>query len=153
MNEEDQRRTVAIALLPAVDVTHVSLELRHVCQQLIQHLGSHHRADQCSSNRVFEPPDQLPIAAGIHPKIVSERLGHASIGITLDTYSHVLPGLQEAAAERFDRMLEGSSSKLDGGGDVGKMLADRVQSKSEPGGTRTRDALIKRYLALSGVAP
>ncbi len=46
------------------------------------------------------------LKAGIHPKIVSERLGHANIGITLDTYSHVLPGLQERAAERFDEMLE-----------------------------------------------
>jgi integrase len=34
----------------------------------------------------------------VHPKIVSQRLGHASIGITLDTYSHVLPAMQEAAA-------------------------------------------------------
>jgi len=41
----------------------------------------------------------LMLAAGVHPKIVSERLGHASIRITLDTYSHVLPGLQEEAAE------------------------------------------------------
>ncbi len=39
---------------------------------------------------------------GIHPKIVQERLGHASIQITLDTYSHVAPGLQQAAANRFD---------------------------------------------------
>ena len=39
---------------------------------------------------------------GIHPKIVSERLGHSNISITLDTYSHVAPGLQEAAAKRFD---------------------------------------------------
>jgi hypothetical protein len=39
--------------------------------------------------------------------MVSERLGHASIGITLDTYSHVLPGLQEAAAEKFDSFLMG----------------------------------------------
>ena len=47
------------------------------------------------------------LKAGIHPKIVSERLGHANIGIILDTNSHVLPGLQKAAAaERFDEMLE-----------------------------------------------
>ena len=32
------------------------------------------------------------LKAGVHPKVVSERLGHAGIGITLDTYSHVLPG-------------------------------------------------------------
>ena len=48
----------------------------------------------------------LLLKGGIHPKIVSERLGHANIGITLDTYSHVLPGLQEKAAERFDNLVE-----------------------------------------------
>jgi integrase len=42
---------------------------------------------------------------GIHPKIVQERLGHTSIQITLDTYSHLVPGLQEAAAARFDEIL------------------------------------------------
>jgi integrase len=42
---------------------------------------------------------------GIHPKIVQERLGHASIQITLDTYSHVAPGLQQAAAESFDKLV------------------------------------------------
>lgn len=47
----------------------------------------------------------LMLKAGIHPKIVQERLGHASIGITLDTYSHVAPGLQEAAAYRFDELV------------------------------------------------
>jgi integrase len=45
------------------------------------------------------------LAAGVHPKIVSERLGHASVNITLDTYSHVLPGLQAAAAEALDTIL------------------------------------------------
>lgn len=44
----------------------------------------------------------LMLKAGIHPKVVQERLGHASIQITLDTYSHVAPSLQAAAAERFD---------------------------------------------------
>ena len=34
---------------------------------------------------------------GIHPKVVSERLGHATVAITLDTYSHVLPGLQKGS--------------------------------------------------------
>jgi len=48
----------------------------------------------------------LLLKAGVHAKIVSERLGHANISITLDTYSHVLPGLQERAAEQFDEMLE-----------------------------------------------
>ena len=43
---------------------------------------------------------------GIHPKIVYERLGHANIQITLDTYSHLLSGMQEAAALKFDESLE-----------------------------------------------
>ena len=47
----------------------------------------------------------LMLKAGIHPKIVQERLGHSSIGMTLDTYSHVAPGLQEAAADKFEGML------------------------------------------------
>ena len=46
--------------------------------------------------------------SGIHPKIVSERLGHATVAFTLDTYSHhmVVPGLQEAAAKAFDENLK-----------------------------------------------
>jgi len=47
----------------------------------------------------------LMLKQGVHPKIVQERLGHASIAITLDTYSHVTPGLQEAAAARFDELV------------------------------------------------
>lgn len=45
------------------------------------------------------------LAVGIHPKIVSERLGHASIGITLDVYSHLLPGLQEEAVTKLEASL------------------------------------------------
>jgi integrase len=44
----------------------------------------------------------LMLKQGVHPKIVQERLGHSTIAITLDTYSHVSPGLQEAAAKHFD---------------------------------------------------
>ena len=42
---------------------------------------------------------------GVHPKVVSERLGHSTVGITLDVYSHVLPGMQEDAARRVDVAL------------------------------------------------
>jgi integrase len=38
----------------------------------------------------------------VHPKVVSERLGHSNIHITLDIYSHVIPSLQDEAAETFD---------------------------------------------------
>jgi integrase len=43
----------------------------------------------------------LALQAGIHPKVVSERLGHATVSITLDTYSHAIPAMQEEAAERI----------------------------------------------------
>ena len=43
---------------------------------------------------------------GVNPKIVQERLGHSSVSTTLDIYSHVLPGLQEAAARQFDQSFE-----------------------------------------------
>ncbi len=45
------------------------------------------------------------LSKGVHAKIVSERLGHASIGITLDTYSHMLPGLQEEAVRQLEATL------------------------------------------------
>jgi integrase len=49
----------------------------------------------------------LMLSKGVHPKVVSERLGHASIGITLDTYSHVLPAMQQEAAAAFDEIFGG----------------------------------------------
>lgn len=48
----------------------------------------------------------LILKQGIHPRVVQERLGHSNISITLDTYSHVAPGLQEAAAKRFDDAMK-----------------------------------------------
>jgi integrase len=47
----------------------------------------------------------LLLAAGENPKVVSERLGHASVTLTLDTYSHVLPDMQQQAAEKLESML------------------------------------------------
>ena len=43
----------------------------------------------------------LMLAANVHPKVVSERLGHASVTITMDIYSHVLPGIQKDVAAKF----------------------------------------------------
>lgn len=47
----------------------------------------------------------LMLKQGVHPKIVQERLGHSSIQVTLDIYSHVAPGLQQAAAHKFDSIF------------------------------------------------
>ena len=52
----------------------------------------------------------LALQSGIHPKVVSERLGHATIAVTLDTYSHVVPSLDADAANLVaDRILGGAS--------------------------------------------
>lgn len=48
----------------------------------------------------------LALSAGVHVKVVSERLGHSTTQITLDTYSHVLPDLQEEAAAVLDAVLQ-----------------------------------------------
>jgi len=47
----------------------------------------------------------LLLKQSVHPKVVQERLGHSSIQITLDTYSHLAEGLQEAAAKAFDQLV------------------------------------------------
>lgn len=48
----------------------------------------------------------LLLAAGIHPKVVQERLGHSQIGMTLDIYSHCLPSMQREAAGKLDAVLK-----------------------------------------------
>ncbi|MGE5367793.1 MAG: hypothetical protein ACM3PO_11095 [Betaproteobacteria bacterium] len=47
----------------------------------------------------------------VHPKVVQERLGHSTIAITMDIYSHVLEGMQEAAAEIVDAALQAALIK------------------------------------------
>jgi site-specific recombinase XerD len=56
------------------------------------------------------------LIAGENPKVVSERLGHSTVKHTLDTYSHVLPTMQERTTEKLETMLygvtEGEEEKL-----------------------------------------
>jgi integrase len=70
----------------------------------------------------------LMLQQGTHPKIVQERLGHSDISLTMNTYSHVLPSLQEDAAEKMDEILipiEVSSAL--------NKIKDQSQSYSETG--------------------
>ena len=62
----------------------------------------------------------LMLLAGVHVKVVSEMLGHSSVAFTLDVYSHVIPGLQEAAGKRLDEVLD---LELTRAKNVGKMSA------------------------------
>jgi integrase len=50
----------------------------------------------------------LALEAGVNPKVVSERLGHSSVAFTLDVYSHVVPALDEEAANRVARLITGA---------------------------------------------
>lgn len=47
----------------------------------------------------------LMFANGVHPKIVQERLGHSSVTMTLDTYSHLLPNMQAEIADSLDELF------------------------------------------------
>ncbi|MGO4839193.1 tyrosine-type recombinase/integrase [Rhizobiaceae sp. 2RAB30] len=51
------------------------------------------------------------LAAGVHPKIASERLGHSTIGIALNLYSHVMPGMQADAAAQIDVMIQAAAAE------------------------------------------
>ena len=55
----------------------------------------------------------LALKAGVHPKVVSERLGHANVGITLDLYSHVVPSLAKDAAEQIMSSTYGDAGETE----------------------------------------
>tara|TARA_B100000678_G_scaffold243191_1_gene214707 strand:- start:23 stop:172 length:150 start_codon:yes stop_codon:yes gene_type:complete len=48
------------------------------------------------------------LTASVNPKVVRERLGHSTIAVTMDTYSHVLLGMQEEAAVAVEKLLKPS---------------------------------------------
>ncbi len=75
--------------------------LRRVFHELLDRAG----APRIRLHDLRHTMATLMLAVGEHPKVVSERLGHATVGVTLDTYSHVLPGLQAAAADRLAATL------------------------------------------------
>jgi integrase len=51
------------------------------------------------------------LASGVHPKVASERLGHSKVGITMDLYSHVMPGMQADAAAKVDDALRAAMDR------------------------------------------
>jgi hypothetical protein len=75
------------AILEAAKLGHLKIhELRHTCASLL-------------------------LAGDVHPKIVQEQLGHSQISLTLDTYSHLLPGMQQEAAHKIDGLITAESEK------------------------------------------
>lgn len=69
----------------------------------------------------------LMLGQGVHPKVVQERLGHSQVGITLNTYSHVLPGLGREAIERLGAVLH------DGEADEVPDLPGKDEAEQEDG--------------------
>jgi len=57
----------------------------------------------------------LLLSEGVHPKVASEMLGHATVAITLDRYSHVTATMQRAAAQSMSELLRGTPSRADFG--------------------------------------
>jgi integrase len=70
----------------------------HVIAAAVPRIGLHDLRDTHAT---------LGLAAGIPAKVMSERLGRAKVGITLDLYSHVVPGMQEEAAAELEALLFG----------------------------------------------
>jgi hypothetical protein len=67
-------------------------------------------------SRLYKGDDRRPARESPSRRLSPSRLGHSGIGITLDLYSHVLPGMQEEAAERFDQAFRQAM----GGGPVAR---------------------------------
>lgn len=78
----------------------------HSVSQGFSRLVRRHRLPPIRFHDLRHTSATLALAAGVHPKVVSERLGHSSVTITLDTYSHVVPTLQKEAAHMIAHVLE-----------------------------------------------
>ena len=60
----------------------------------------------CSAHTTYAVCAQGLLGKNVNPKIVSEMLGHSSIRVTLDIYSHLLPDMQEKAAKALEEALK-----------------------------------------------
>jgi integrase len=116
---EHRKRQAAERLLMGAGWTDLDLVFCHVDGTML-HPERFTRGFSEAVRRLDLPPVRLhdlrhgwatlALQAGVHPKVVQERLGHANIGITLDTYSHVVAGLHEDAAEQVAALFRTSVS-------------------------------------------
>ena len=90
----------ADGLIPLIPST-----VSHVFSKLVKRIG----LKGVGLHTLRHTHASLMLRQGIHPKVVQERLGHSTIAITLDVYSHVTASLQEAAALRFEEGLAAES--------------------------------------------
>ena len=66
---------------------------------------------------------------GVHPKVASERLGHSKVGITLDLYSHVIPGMQADAAATVDAALQEAVQNRKGSNPVAELPVEQNRNE------------------------
>ncbi len=103
MGESYAKENLVFATVDGTPVNPRNLTLRHFKPSL-------KRAGLSDTFRLYDLRHTcatLLFSANEHPKIVSERLGHASITLTLDTYTHVMPSMQQGASDKLERLLYG----------------------------------------------
>jgi len=92
----------------------------------------------------------LMIAAGTHPKVISERMGHASVAFTLDVYGHVLETLGPAAAQALERYRELFFSEKEGGMGIGLSVTSEILEahggRLEVANAAGRGAIVTFYI-------
>ena len=81
------------------------MDRRYITTHRFKSLLKHARLPQIRFHDLRHTCATLLLCKNINPKIVSEMLGHASIAITLDTYSHVLPDMQDSAVKAMEEVL------------------------------------------------
>ncbi|WP_163195708.1 tyrosine-type recombinase/integrase [Clostridium thermarum] len=86
------------------------LDPHHVCQKF-KALVEKHDFPELTFHGLRHTHATMLLLAGVHPKVVSERLGHSTISITLDLYSHVLPNMQQEAVDKLDELLSKNKPK------------------------------------------
>ena len=72
------------------------------------------------------------LKAGIPPKVISERLGHATAAFTLQTYTHVIPGMDESAAATVAALILAKESTADADGRTSGRMEDENVLKKQP---------------------
>jgi Phage integrase family len=117
----------------------------HACAKVFKKAGLPHvRFHDLSHTHVMPM-----LKAGVHPEVVPEVLDHASIGITLDTYSQLVRGLPEVAAQDFDEIFGKETLRVipsTGPHECRQDVGRDGQSGYEPPGNRTLNLLIKSQL-------
>jgi integrase len=84
------------------------LDGRHVTQRAFRAVMERAGVPRIRFHDLRHTYATLQLAAGTHPKLVQEVLGHSTIALTLDVYSHVTPTMHDEAAATIDRLLRGA---------------------------------------------